>query len=161
MSLDDLGEHAKSVIAANRYMVLGTVDAAGHPWVTPVWFASEDHRRFHWVSSPDAKHSRNLAEHPHVAISIFDSSVPVGGAQAVYMTGVAEELAGDELALGLEVFDRVSRAQIARGWGVDDVQGASLFRLYRATVSEHWVLIPGRDPARGSGVDRSERVTIE
>jgi hypothetical protein len=28
-------------------------------------------------------------------------------------------------------------------------------------VSEHWVLIPGRDPERGSGVDRSERVSLE
>ena len=36
-----------------------------------------------------------------------------------------------------------------------------LFRLYRATVSEHWVLIPGRDPGRGSGVDCSERVSLD
>jgi hypothetical protein len=44
---------------------------------------------------------------------------------------------------------------------LDDVQGSALFRLYRATVSEHWVLIPGRDPDRGSGVDRSERVPLD
>lgn len=156
-----LGEHARAVIDANRYMVLGTVDASGHPWVTPVWFASEDYRAFHWVSSPDAKHSRNLAAQPQVAISIFDSSVPVGGAQAVYMKGVAGELTGDELEAGLDVFDRVSRNQIGRGWGPDDVRGDSLFRLYGATVSEHWVLIPGRDPERGSGVDRSEPVSID
>jgi hypothetical protein len=41
------------------------------------------------------------------------------------------------------------------------VQGSALFRLYRATVWEHWVLVPGRDPDRGSGVDRSERVSLE
>ena len=160
MSQHELSDHARSVIDSNRYMALGTVDAAGHPWVSPVWFASEDYWSFHWVSSPDAKHSRNLVEHPEVAISIFDSSVPVGGAQAVYMKGVAVELTGDELAGGLEVFDRVSRAKIAREWGLNDVRGSSLFRLYRATVSEHWVLIPGRDPVRGSGVDRSEQVSI-
>ena len=95
-----------------RYMAVGTVDEAGHPWVTPVWFASEDYRHFHWVSSPDAKHSRYLAARPEVAIAIFDSSVPVGGAQAVYMKGVAEELTGPELERGLEVFDRVSRKDI-------------------------------------------------
>src|SRR5688572_8571641 len=108
MSLDELGGHARSVIDSNRYMVLGTADEAGHPWVTPVWFASEDYRSFHWVSSPDAKHSRNLAAQPKVAIAIFDSSVPVGGAQAVYMRGLANELTGDELESGLAVFDRVS-----------------------------------------------------
>jgi hypothetical protein len=40
------------------------------------------------------------------------------------------------------------------------VQGSAPVRLYRATASEHWVLIPGRDPERGSGIDRSERVTL-
>jgi uncharacterized protein YhbP (UPF0306 family) len=155
---DDL---VRTIIKANRYMALGTADEGGHPWVSPVWFASEDYRNFHWVSSPDAKHSRNLAAHPEVAIAIFDSSVPVGGAQAVYMKGVAKELTGAELEQGLEIFDRVSQKDIGRGWGLDDVQGSALVRLYRATVSEHWVLIPGRDPERGSGVDRSERVTLE
>jgi nitroimidazol reductase NimA-like FMN-containing flavoprotein (pyridoxamine 5'-phosphate oxidase superfamily) len=157
----DLAEVARKVIDANSYMALGTADEAGHPWVSPVWFASEDYRNFHWVSSPDAKHSRNLAAHPEVAVAIFDSSVPVGGAQAVYMKGAAKELTGDELEHGLEVFDRVSRRDIGRAFGTDDVHGAALFRLYRATVSEHWVLIPGRDPDRGSGVDRSERVSLD
>jgi uncharacterized protein YhbP (UPF0306 family) len=157
----DLRALVRSVIDSNRYMALGTADQAGHPWVSPVWFASEDYRNFHWVSSPDAKHSRNLAVQPDVAIAIFDSSVPVGGAQAVYMKGVAEELTGAELEQGLEVFDRVSRQDVGRAFRLDDVQGTALFRLYRATVSEHWVLIPGRDPDRGSGVDRSERVSLD
>src|SRR4029453_6272713 len=86
---------------------------------------------------------------------------PVGGAQAVYLKGVAKELMGAELEQGLEVFDRVSRQDIGRAFGLDDVQGSALFRLYRATVWEHWVLVPGRDPDRGSGVDRSERVSLE
>jgi hypothetical protein len=157
----ELADVARGVIDANRYMALGTADEAGHPWVSPVWFASEDYRTFHWVSSPDAKHSRNLAARSEVAIAIFDSSVPVGGAQAVYMKGVAKELKGAELEQGLEVYDRVSRQDMGRAFGLDDVQGSALFRLYRATVSEHWVLILGRDPDRGSGVDRSERVSLD
>jgi pyridoxamine 5'-phosphate oxidase-like protein len=161
MSEDELSDHARSVIDSNRYMAVGTADAAGHPWVTPVWFASEDYRNFHWVSAPDSKHSRNLATHPEVAIAIFDSSVPVGAAQAVYMKGLAKELTGDELEPGLEVFDRVSREDIGRAWGLHDVRGSALLRLYRVTVSEHWVLIRGRDPERGSGVDRSEQVSID
>jgi len=44
---------------------------------------------------------------------------------------------------------------------LNDVQGLSLFRLCRATISEHWVLIRGGDPERGSGVDRSERVSLD
>jgi nitroimidazol reductase NimA-like FMN-containing flavoprotein (pyridoxamine 5'-phosphate oxidase superfamily) len=157
---DELADLARRVIDANRYMALGTADASGHPWVTPVWFASDDYVRFHWVSSPEARHSRNLEARPEVAIAIFDSTVPVGGAQAVYMAGTAEELAGAELERGIEVFGRLSLDDVGRAWGHDDVQPPSPFRLYRATVSEHHVLIPGRDPERGTGVDRRERVAL-
>jgi hypothetical protein len=77
------------------------------------------------------------------------------------MKGMAKELAGRELEQGMEVFDRVARKDMDSRWGLDDVQGSALFRLYCATVSEHWVLIRGRDPERGSGVDRSVRVLLD
>jgi uncharacterized protein YhbP (UPF0306 family) len=159
MSHERLNDLARTIIDSNRYMVLGTADQAGHPWVTPVWFASEDHTRFHWVSSPEARHSQNIGARPEVAITVFDSTVAVGSAQAVYMVGTAEELTGVELDRGIEVFGRVSEAKIGRAWVLDDVQPPSLFRLYRAAVSEHYVLIAGRDPELGTGVDRRERVT--
>jgi nitroimidazol reductase NimA-like FMN-containing flavoprotein (pyridoxamine 5'-phosphate oxidase superfamily) len=159
MTHERLNDLARTIIDANRYMTLGTADPDGHPWVSPVWFASEDYRQFHWVSSPDARHSRNVAARPEVAITIFDSTVPVGAAQAVYMSGRAEELTGAELERGIEVFGRLSEADVGRRWGPDDVQPPSPFRLYRATVSEHSVLIAGRDPELGTGVDRREPVT--
>ena len=156
----ELADVARSVIDTNSYMALGTADEAGDPWVSPVWFASEDYRNFHWVSSPDAKHSQNLAAHPEVAIAIFDSSAAPGTAEAVYMSGRAKELIGDELERGIELFDRISQKGIARTWGLSDVQPPSLFRLFRATASEHFVLIRGRDAERGTGVDRREPVRL-
>jgi hypothetical protein len=159
MSHARLNDLARTIVDSNRYMVLGTADQAGHPWVTPVWFASEDYARFHWVSSPESRHSQNLAVRPEVAIAIFDSTAPVGGAQAVYMAGTAEELTGVELDGGIEVFGRLSVDDVGRAWALDDVRPPSLFRLYRATVSAHYVLITGRDPELGTGVDRRERVT--
>ena len=159
MTRERLNDLARTIIDSNRYMALGTADPDGHPWVSPVWFASEDYERFHWVSSPDSRHSRNIAARPEVAIVTFDSTVPVGGAQAVYMSARAEELTGTDLEPGIEVFGRLSEADVGRRWGLDDVQPPSLFRLYRATVHEHDVLITGRDPELGTGVDRRERVT--
>jgi hypothetical protein len=49
------------------------------------------------VSSPETTHSRNLPMRPQLSIVIFDSQAPVNTGQAVYMSGVAEELAGVEL----------------------------------------------------------------
>jgi nitroimidazol reductase NimA-like FMN-containing flavoprotein (pyridoxamine 5'-phosphate oxidase superfamily) len=157
---DELADLAKSVIDSNRYMALGTADETGHPWVSPVWFASEDYRQFHWVSSPDARHSQHLAARPEVAIAIYDSSGAPGTVEAVYMRGRAEGLTGAELERGIELFDRVSRKDLGRAWGLAEVQPPSLFRLYRATAMEHFVLIRGRDPERGTGVDRREAVSL-
>jgi nitroimidazol reductase NimA-like FMN-containing flavoprotein (pyridoxamine 5'-phosphate oxidase superfamily) len=157
----ELADLARTTIDANRYMALGTADETGHPWVSPVWFATEDHRTFHWVSSPDARHSQNLTSRTEVAIAIYDSSRAPGTVEAVYVIGQAEELTGDELERGIELYDRVSQRDIARGWKLSDVEPPSPLRLYRATASEHFVLIRGRDPERGSGVDRRERVRLD
>ena len=128
-------------------MAVGTADEAGHPWVSPVWFASEDYRNFHWVSSPDAKHSRNLAARPEVSIAIFDSSVPVGGAQAVYMKGVANELTDAELEQGLAIFDRVSRKDIGRAFGTGRCPGNGAL----SALSRDGLGALGADPGPGSG----------
>ena len=157
---EDLGEHARSVIDETKYMALGTADESGHPWVSPVWFACDDYRHFHWVSAHDTRHSQNLAARAEIALAIYDSSVAVGAAGAVYISGTAQELTGDELERGLEVFDRLSRTNAGPGWDLDDVQPPSPHRLYRATAEEYSILIRGRDPERGTGVDRRERVEL-
>jgi nitroimidazol reductase NimA-like FMN-containing flavoprotein (pyridoxamine 5'-phosphate oxidase superfamily) len=155
MSGADVDAGARAVIDANRYMTLGTADGHGSPWVSPVWFAHEGYREFFWVSSPQARHSRNLAARPQVSIVIFDSQVPVGSAAAVYMVAVAEELTGAELDRGMDVFAREDAAQGLRPWTLVDVTAPARHRLYRATVTEHWVLGPGDErlplaPATGS-----------
>jgi nitroimidazol reductase NimA-like FMN-containing flavoprotein (pyridoxamine 5'-phosphate oxidase superfamily) len=160
MSQDELNDLARTVIDANSYMVLGTADETGHPWVTPVWFASDDYRHFFWLSSPEARHSRNLEARPEVAVAIFDSTARQGTQEAVYVSGRAEELTGEELERGIELYDRASRRDIDRTWSLTDVQPPSLIRLYRAIADEHYVLIRGRDPERGTGIDRRERVTL-
>ena len=141
--MEQLGAQAKAVIASNRYMTLGTADESGLPWVTPVWFASEDHREFFWVSRPEARHSRNLAVRPQLSIVIFDSQVPVGSAKAVYMSAVAEQATDADLDRGIAIFSGRSEAQGLRPWRQEDVSPSAHLRLYRADVSEHFVLGPG------------------
>jgi len=145
--MTDFRDMARRTIVSNRYMVLGTADEAGVPWVTPVWFAQSDYRRFVWVSSPDRRHSRNVRARPEVSIVIFDSQVAVGSAEAVYMSARAEELSGPDLERSVALFDAASQAQgLARRWTLDDVLAPAPYRLYRATVSQHWVLDPDSSP---------------
>jgi nitroimidazol reductase NimA-like FMN-containing flavoprotein (pyridoxamine 5'-phosphate oxidase superfamily) len=136
----DLGAIARAIIDTNLYMVLGTADQAGRPWVSPVYFAPAAYREFFWVSSPDATHSRNLAARDSVSIVIFDSSVPISTGQGVYMSATGGELAGDERAEAIDIYSRRTLAHGGREWALEDVQSPARLRLYRATAVDHYVL---------------------
>jgi nitroimidazol reductase NimA-like FMN-containing flavoprotein (pyridoxamine 5'-phosphate oxidase superfamily) len=131
---------AREIIDANRYMTLATADGGGRPWASPVWYAHQGYTDLYWVSRPDARHSRNLAVRPEVGIVIFDSTVPEGDGQAVYVEALAAELDGAERDEGIAVFSSRSEAGGAAPWGVADVSGPAPFRLYRARASAHFVL---------------------
>ena len=101
------------------------------------------------------RHSRNLAGRPDTSIVIFDSRVPAYTGQAVYMSAMAEELAGDDLERGLEVYpgpaERGGRAVTAA-----EVLPPAPYRLYRATASQHSILCPwpsGPCPVHGPAHD--------
>jgi nitroimidazol reductase NimA-like FMN-containing flavoprotein (pyridoxamine 5'-phosphate oxidase superfamily) len=151
--MGDLGAVARGIIDDNRYMALGTADETGRPWVTPVYFAPDGYRTFYWLSSPERRHSRNVAARPEVSIVVFNSRVPIGEGQAVYMEATATELTGDELERGIETFSRVSQSHGARAWTLEDARPPAALRLYRATVFEHWVLDPEKRPDERTPVD--------
>ena len=73
------------------------------------------------------------------------------------MSAVAEQLTGVDAERGIEIFSRVSVSHGARPWTVEDVQGPAVLRLYRARVSEYWVLDPERRPDRRTWSGRSVR----
>ena len=142
MSGGDPDAVVRAVFAGNRYMTLGTADADGRPWTSPVWYAREGYEELFWVSKPGARHSRNIAGRPQVSIVVFDSQVPVGSAAAVYMLGTAAQLTGAALERGMEVMARENAAQGLPPWTLADVTAPARHRLYRAAVTEHWVLGP-------------------
>jgi nitroimidazol reductase NimA-like FMN-containing flavoprotein (pyridoxamine 5'-phosphate oxidase superfamily) len=153
--MTDLAATAREIIDRSLYMVLGTADESGSPWVSPVYFAVSDYVDFYWVSLPDAQHSRNVATRPEVSIVVFDSSVPIGTGQGVYMSARAEELAGAELERGIEVFrSRSLEHGGKKQWSADDVLPPAPHRLFCASATQHWTLDPTAKPG-----DRRTSVT--
>lgn len=145
----DLSNIARSIIDSILYMVIGTADESGQPWVSPVYFASEKYREFYWMSAPGVTHSRNILVRPQVTIVIFDSRIAVGMGQAVYMSAVAEALADVELERGLQIYNGRFTNPAEHGVRLikaEDVQEPAPYRLYRATAHEHWVLDPNSRP---------------
>jgi pyridoxine/pyridoxamine 5'-phosphate oxidase len=146
----DLATLAREVIDSNQYMTLATADADGRPWASPVWFAHESYARFLWVSKPEARHSRNLATRPQAGIVIFDSTVRMGGARAVYLEAAVELVEEDEAGRDIDVFSRRSEELGGPEWTVEEIRPPAPLRLYRASASAHYVL--GEDDER-TGVD--------
>ena len=123
----DLGAMARRVIDANQYMTLATLDPDGRPRLSPVYYTAARYTVFYWVSSPEAHHSRNLAERPEVQIVIFDSTVPVGQGEAVYLRGTAKQMPDEELEAVLPEAFRTAAG--ARRFDVDGLRGGAPFRL--------------------------------
>jgi nitroimidazol reductase NimA-like FMN-containing flavoprotein (pyridoxamine 5'-phosphate oxidase superfamily) len=138
--MPDPAARAREIIDANQYMTLATADAEGRPWASPVWFAHEDHRRFLWVSKPEARHSRNLAVRPRAGLVIFDSTVAMGTGEAVYVEASADELKGEEAETSIATFSRRSRELGGREWTPADVSASARLRLYSATAAELFIL---------------------
>ena len=130
----------RRIIEANLYMVIATADGEGRPWASPVYFAPADYREFFWVSSPDANHSRNIGTRREIGVVIFDSSVPIGTGQGVYLSAAAELVEGGEVERGIEVFSRRSLEHGGVAWTSADVKPGGPIRLYKATASEYSIL---------------------
>jgi nitroimidazol reductase NimA-like FMN-containing flavoprotein (pyridoxamine 5'-phosphate oxidase superfamily) len=161
MTADDLATHAREIIEANLYLVLGTTGPDGRPWTSPVYFAPAGDNEFLWVSATDATHSRHLAERPEVSMVVFDSTVAPYHGRAVYAVGEARELSGSDLDRALRHYPRLDGrggAPVSR----EDVTEPSTYRLYQAAVSDMWVLCPREPrqpcPLHGRAEDHRARV---
>lgn len=146
----DLDAMARRVIEANHYMTLGTTGSDGRPRLSPVYYTCARYSDFYWVSSPHARHSRNLEWRPAVEIVIFDSTARVGEGEAVYLGATAGLVPDDRLeAVAPEAFRTTAGAGLLTP---QDLPGAGLC-LYVARLHSCEVHVPGRHPVHGRGVD--------
>lgn len=149
---------ARSIVDGNKYMTLATADEDGSPWASPLFFTPVGYGELYWVSSPAARHSRNLAERGSVAIVVFDSHSRIGEAGAVYMRGEAAEVPEAEIEAAAVRY--ASRFPELKYFSPEELTGAAPYRLYRAVVTEHSVLVRGDDPEFGTGADTRRKVSL-
>ena len=157
--MSDLVTSAQYLVDSIYYLTLATVDDDGTPRASPVYFTPHRYSDFYWVSSPDAQHSLNIARDPRTMAVVFDSRVPVGEAEAVYLTGRARTVPDAELA------DRCPVAFSGRGGASvmtpDELRGEAPLRLYVLHVHTSEVLVRGRHQTLGTGRDRRVEISLQ
>jgi len=139
------------ILQANRYLVLGTVDSDGRPWVTPVFFAQLSQDSLCWVSSPDSRHSRNIETRATIAITVFDSSVAVGMAEAAYFDANAARATSAQLDAALQSMN--SRLPHEKALSIEDLLPHGPLAVYRADLQHRYILVRGGDPEHGNTHD--------
>jgi nitroimidazol reductase NimA-like FMN-containing flavoprotein (pyridoxamine 5'-phosphate oxidase superfamily) len=149
--MTDREARAAEIIAGNKYLTMATVAADGSPWATPVYYTPDGHTHFYWASSPGSRHSTNIAVNPAVSLVIFDSTVNFGQAEAVYVTARAAIVPDDELAACAKLY--AARFPELREYTAKELSPPADLRLYRATTTEAWTLMRGRDPENTTGLD--------
>jgi nitroimidazol reductase NimA-like FMN-containing flavoprotein (pyridoxamine 5'-phosphate oxidase superfamily) len=140
-------------------MALGTADPDGRPRVSPVYYAPDGYSTLYWISSLEARHSRNIAERPEISMVIYDSAAPIGAGRAVYLLATAERLPDDEYDRHAALACR-ARFPEQQDFPLDRLRPPEPLRLYRAHLTEHSVHIRGSDPVHGKGIDSRLVVTL-
>jgi Pyridoxamine 5'-phosphate oxidase len=145
---DEIADQARAILAANRYAVIGTASPSGDPWVSPVYFGHRGLGTLMWLSRPSARHSQLIAGNDRIAVTVFDSTAAMGQGSAFYARASAGLCPEAELPIHLEAFSTQSVERGFPAWRLDQVTGDAALRLYRAEVSEAWLLPADDGPER-------------
>lgn len=85
---------ALAYLRAHNVVTLATTGGDG-PWAAAVFYASADFTLY-FVSSPDARHSANLAVHPRVAVTVHEDYRDWTAIKGLQMEGFAQVISGAE-----------------------------------------------------------------
>src|SRR3989344_4621199 len=106
MDKSTLKNKAKDIISKILYITIATSSKDGTPWNSPVYSAYDEDYNFFWASDQNGQHSKNIKENDQVFIVIYDSTVPEGTGEGVYIQAKAHALTDEkEILKALEVLD--------------------------------------------------------
>src|SRR5919205_4480788 len=102
--MNDANEQkSKDIISKVLYITISTASKDGTPWNSPVYSAFDQDYNFYWASDQNGQHSKNIAENDKVFIVIYDSTIPEGTGEGVYIQARAYKLEGaQDIEYGLK-----------------------------------------------------------
>jgi hypothetical protein len=89
-------DSARVILNKIHYLNIATVNEDGSPWNSVVSSSHDEQLNFYWGSSPDSVHSQNIRRDSRVFVTIYDSTVPEGTGEGLYLLGKAEELGPED-----------------------------------------------------------------
>lgn len=150
-------KRVREIIETIIYLNIATVDRSAQPWNTAVFSAYDEDFNFYWGSHVDSQHSHNIKDNPKVFITIYDSTVPAGEGEGVYIQAVANEVKDSE-----EIKKAHTLLQNRRPvpyWRLDQMRGDGPVRVYKAVPQKVWM--NGEAEKDGDYIDTRIEVNID
>lgn len=135
--MKDLSKRAKEIIEQIEYVTIASVDGDGMPWNAPVFTAYDEEHNFYWGTHKDSQKATNIRNNPNVFLVIYDSTVPSGTGEGVYMKADAKELSDSSEVR--RVFEVLKTRHATSFWDFKALSGEGPIRLYKATVKQAWM----------------------
>ena len=144
----DHQKRAREIVDMVSYITIASVSADGEPWNSPVFAAHDGEYRFYWCSYHGTQHSQNIRATGRVFLAVYDSTVPVGAGECVYIKGTAKQLTDP---VEIATARRLLQARCPVPWPLDDLDGDAPMRLYQAVPERIWM--NGSAQVNGRSVD--------
>ncbi|MBA3723263.1 MAG: pyridoxamine 5'-phosphate oxidase family protein [Candidatus Levybacteria bacterium] len=137
--MDKFNKRAREIIEQILYITIATASKDGKPWNAPVYSASDKEYNFYWASDQNGQHSQNIADNGHVFLVIYDSTVPEGTGEGVYIKAKAYALTEKtEIAEALGYLYR-RKNQDPKKREVKEFLGSYPRRIYKAVPEKVWM----------------------
>ncbi len=154
-------EKAKQILEDNIYCVIASSSKDGEPWISPVFYGYDEAYNIYWISDKDSKHSDLIRNNPKVSIAIFNSQLPEGTADCVYLQANVEEINDAvEAEKGFKTRDRRAKVEEFKVKSVEEVIGDGQWRVYKAVPYNISKLGKG-DQVNGQYVDKRYEITLK
>ncbi len=153
MNQDYYQKRAVEIIKLIKYATLATVTPDGKPWNSPVAHEYDSDLNIYWVSDKNGQHSINVSDNSRVFIVIYDSTVPEGKGEGVYIQANVQKVADPDEIL------RVRRIKKGKGYvgNLGEYLTDGVRHMYKAIPEKIWM----NDAEITDGVFiRDYRVTI-
>ena len=131
-------QHTKKVaeiLQTIRYATIATVTPDGQPWNTPVAHILDQDLTIYWASDKNNQHSKNIRSSPVAYAVIYDSTVPEGEGEGVYIQAEAVEISSPEEVLHIRKLLK-GESHVARD---NEFLGDDVRRMYKLTPQHMWI----------------------
>lgn len=155
-SMKDLDTRAAEIIEEVVYITVATASDDGDPWNSPVFSAYDRNYTFYWGSHTDSQHSRNIRSNGRAFLVIYDSTVPAGTGEGVYIRASAAEVTEPSEVAAAHRLLRDRRP--VPFWKPDDIGGDAPIRLFKAVPDRVWMNDDGE--VNGTYIDKRTAVTL-